>query len=208
MKQFFEYTPSSKEVMLCLVAEHQWLSLLKGKNKPHEAFLPFIEETDQLKSENNEYYDKNRYQITSIAKEVGKNPAIVRKWIFSIYDDLLTLNKEEPQLFNNGQPYHYVLSFESSYAYYSEFNIWLPIKLSHSDSFCFDLIFAKINISYFWVKRATVQHHTGNVQIEVDLLGGIHNRYEELVFDKACLPNTYSFSELYYSNLFDVYEKI
>ena len=208
MKQFFEYKPSPKEVISCLVAEYQWLSLLKGKNKPYESFLPFIEETGRLESEDGEYYDKNRYQITSIAKEVGKSSAIIRKWVFSIYDDLLTLNKEEPQLFNNGQAYHYVLSFESFYGYYSEFNIWLPVKLSHSDSFHFDFIFAKMNISYFWVKKVAVQHHNGNVRIEVDLLGGIYNRYQELVLDKAYLLETYPFSELYYSNLYLRYKKV
>lgn len=208
MKQFFEYTPSPKEVISCLVTEYQWLSLLKGKNKPYEDFLPFIEETGRLESEDEEYYDKNRYQITSIAKEVGKNSAIIRKWIFLIYEDLLTLNKEEPQLFNNGEPYHYILTFESSYGYYSEFNIWLPVMLNHSDLFRFDFIFAKVNISYFWVKRVIVQHQNGKVQIEVNLLEGIYNRYEELVFDKVDLLDIYSFKELYYSNLYRTSEKI
>lgn len=208
MKKFFDYTPSPKEVISCLVSEYQWLSFLRGKDKPYEAFLPFIEETGRLESEDEEYYDKNRYQITSIAKKIGKSSTLIKKWIFSIYDDLLALNKEEPQLFNNGQPYHYVLSFESFYGYYSEFNIWLPVMLNHSDSFHFDFIFGKVNISYFWVKRVIVQHQNGKTRIEVDLLGGIYNRYQELVLDKAYLLDKYSFSELYYSNLYTVYEKI
>lgn len=208
MKKFFDYTPSPKEVMSCLVAEYQWLLLLKGKNKPYEAFLPFIEETGRLESEDDEYYDKNRYQITSIAKMIGKSSVIVRKWIFAIYDDLLALNREQPQLFNNGQPYHYVLSFESYYGYYSEFNIWLPVMLNHADSFHFDFIFAKLNISYFWVKSVTIEHHNGKTKLSADLISGIYNRYEELAYAKACLLKAYSFDELYYSNSYVLYEKI
>lgn len=95
MKTFFEYTPSPKEVIACLVAEYQWLSLLKGKNKPYEALICFIEQTGRLENEDEEYYDKNRYQVSSLVKELGESSARIRKWIFSIYDDLLVLNQKE-----------------------------------------------------------------------------------------------------------------
>lgn len=185
MIKFEEYNPDAKLLVNCLATEYQWLPLLKGRDKPYEALLDYIYDLGIKRSLRTENYDSKESQSNRIAEITGIKVSKIKGWLIKMYDDILGLNYDDPELFNNGSLYHYVLHFNYHSYFYEGFNIWLPTILNRFDEFEFYFMKAELSTWSFWVKDISHTYENGKANTYVRLKGGSPNTYRELLFDKA-----------------------
>lgn len=185
MIQYEDYNSDARLLVNCLTTEYQWLPLLKERNKPYEILLDYLYELGVKRSLQTENYDSKESQSNRIAEITGVKISKIKGWLIKIYNDILDLNFEKPELFNNGSLYHYVLYFNYYSYFYEGFNIWLPTILNRFDKFEFYFIDAKLSTRSFWVKDISHTYENGIATTHVELKGGFSNTYRELLLDKA-----------------------
>ena len=185
MIQYEDYNPDAKLLVNSLTTEYQWLPLLKGRNKPYEILLDYLHNLGVKSNLGTENYDNKEFQSNRIAEITGIKVSKIKGWLTKIYNDILELNYDEPELFNNGCLYHYVLYFNYHSYFYEDFNVWLPTILNRFDRFEFNFIEAKLNTRSFWVKDISHTYKNGKATTQIELKGGFSNVYRELLFEKA-----------------------
>jgi hypothetical protein len=195
MIQYEDYNPDAKLLINCLTTEYQWLPLLKERGKPYEVLLDYLYELGTKRNLGTENYDRKESQSNRIAEITGVKISKIKGWLIKMYDDILGLNYDEPELFNNGSLYHYILYFNYHSHFYEGFNIWLPTILSRFDKFEFYFIKAKLSTRSFWVKNISHTYENGKATTQVELKGGFSNVYRELLFEKAIYMKEVSFME-------------
>lgn len=180
-----EYQPRSEELIESLTSEYQWLPLLKGQGKKYEPILDYLYSIGAEDDKDPDNFDYKKAQSTKIAKATGINMASIKRYLSLIYNDLLTLNYEQPSLFDNGNPHQYRLSFRYDNYQYRNFNIWLSNELNLFDRFYFNFIKGKVNYMYFCVDNIYYIHKHGKSVREVSMSSGNSNLYRKLLLDKA-----------------------
>lgn len=208
MRKVIEFKPRAELLIKCLTSEYQWLELLKGKNKKYDPLLHYLAklgEEDKLDLDN---YDRKNYQSSGISKATGVKPTNVKKYLTQIYEDILTLNYDNPELFKNGNNHRYLLHFSHLDHCYSNFNIWLPTELNRFDRFTFSFIQGKVDCGYFWVRDILHIHEYGDSKSFVYLVAGSPNIYRELLLDKADFLREISFDEKYSLSEYQMDEKL
>ena len=209
MKTIEEYTPDARTLANCLISEYQWLLLLINKKKPYQFLLKYLIELGKEENANPDDYQREKRQSNKMAEVIGVRPSNIKKWLIEIYEDILDLNYNSPQLFNiNNYSFLYRFSFSAySYNYYG-LNLWIPNIMSRFDSVELFFIRAKMNQHHFWIKEITHEYSNGHLISLVQLEGGYYNSYRELLLDKAGFLHDISLSERYNSHLYTIDEKL
>lgn len=170
-----EFIPKTRDLLLCLFVEHQWLNLLYSRNKPYESLLSYIKD-------NKETYSW-KLQIKDVAKAINEKPEKVTKWIKQVYNDIYELNQDSPELFK--QPgFCYDFFFRSKYYKDAYFTLWFDVPVNRGDLFEFHFIRGKFPTSLFWVESIDHSYANGHSVTSVNLVSRRPNSYLNLVRDK------------------------
>lgn len=209
MNEYLPFKAGTRTVLDSLLSEYQWLEFLKNKNKPYEPLLDHLISMGKFESLSEENYDNSNRHIKDISIKSGINASKVSKWISKIYDDLIELNWNTPQLFKKAGYIHHVFSFSTLYGYFYGINLWLPCRVQTDDFMTFSFIRAKVNSYNFYAERVSFEHQYGEVIIQVDLkFGWIYNRYRQLLIDKLYFTKELSIEDIFNKNSFDLDKKL
>lgn len=124
-KWTFRATPL--DYLHCIFNEYEWLMLLKGRNKPYEEILdPLYDIARKERYEDEELADI-KITIKWLGERLKVNTSKLSKWITLMYNDIVTLNESNPELFiRSGQflCYFSLSSYRNDYMqFYLKFNI-------------------------------------------------------------------------------------
>ena len=197
MKNKTNFKPKVELLIQSIASEYQWLSLLKGKNKEYEPILNYLYDLEEMEKLNFDYCDSKKYQSTEISKTTGIKYSDIKKHLVRIYEDLLSLNRNTPELFDSGNSHRYSLSFCACNHFYNDFTLWLPTELNRFDRFRFPFMLGKVEWEYFWVKDILHVHEHGQSKTSVKMVGSSLNFYREFLSQKADFMNKISVAEKY-----------
>jgi hypothetical protein len=182
------HKPSTKEIFHSLSCMPSWSRiLLEHKTAPYSEFLNWILEKNFLEHE-------RHLVIKNIAKDFGgADTTKITKWISAIYNDILDLNDEQPELFRTEGIRHYLdFQYFDSYGYAT---VWLLTTPRRHERFSFPFFNAKVGFRVFYVEE--VEHTVDNDQytIRVSLVGRFVNRYRQQLVERARFENRISYSD-------------
>ncbi|WP_379968434.1 hypothetical protein [Epilithonimonas sp. UC225_85] len=187
----FIHKASTQEYLHCLQNMSRWSEILLSQNngKGYNDFLKWILEKDYCRSNDN-------LTITQISKLSGYPSAKISKWLQEIYDGILELNENYPDLFYAEQGIQVEL-YIRYYDSYCSFWLTLPAIPRAYETFEFFFIKAKTGWTTFWVKdvQYSVDHNKSSVCVFLE--GGILNKYREFAVEKALFEEQISFRDLY-----------
>lgn len=148
-----------------------------SEKKKYEHFL-------QALLERSFYKDGQRdSSVRNIASDTGVKSTDVAKWISQIYDDLISLNQEEPELFKEADIRHDI--YFKYYENKASFTLWLPQTPREYEGFTFYFIKAATGTDYYWVREVRHYIENGEYRVHLTLDGEELNKYRELLVDKA-----------------------
>jgi len=187
-EQKFAFKPSTIQILSALMSEHQWLDLLADRYKDHEQLIHHIH---YLAITDN--YDK--VSIKSISTYTKQTSAITTSVLRKLYEDLYSLNEEQPALFRK-QGIRYELYFTGGFDNESAyFTLWLGHHLQIGDSFEWPFLRAKIQAHEYYVYE--LKHHYGNGEhrVRASMREGDFNLYRKMLYDQACMTDLIGIQE-------------
>ena len=96
-KWTFRATPL--DYLHCIFNEYEWLLLLKGRNKPYESILDPLHEIARKERYEDEELADIKITIKWLGERLKVNTSKLSKWITLMYNDIVTLNESNPELF-------------------------------------------------------------------------------------------------------------
>ena len=187
----FIHKATTQEYLHCLQNMPNWSHILLSQNngKTYNDFLKWILKNDYFKTSEN-------LTIAHISKQSGYSSAKVSKWLQEIYEGILELNENSPELFytESGIQVELRIRYYDSFCFFS---MTLPVVPRVYESFEFFFIKAKIGWDRFWVKNVEYEIDNNKNTICIFLEGGILNRYREFAVEKAKFEERISFQDFY-----------
>lgn len=187
----FIHKASTQEYLHCLQNMSNWSNILLSQNnrKTYNDFLKWILKNDYFKTNEN-------LTIAHISKQSGYSSAKVSRWLQEIYEGILELNENSPELFytESGIQVELRIRYYDSFCFFST---TLPVVPRVYESFEFFFIKAKIGWDRFWVKNVEYEIDNNKNTICVFLEGGILNRCREFAVEKAKFEERISFQDFY-----------
>lgn len=186
------HVPDTKEIFMSLSSMPSWseILLLTYPEKPYSKFLKHLLSV--------KFYieDEMRFKIKEVAKDAKIQPQKATKWIKQIYEEIIALNMESPQLFRKGGATVFI-----SMKYFDD-SLNLNISLSKlpriHENIEFPFAKAKVGTSRFWVKNIEYSINDEETEIWVATEGGIHNKYREFILDRALFNHRLGFMDEYH----------
>jgi len=173
------HVPSTMEIFNSLSSMPEYSAvLLKYSSKcQYAGFLRWLIEIDYF-SEPSE-----KISVKYLAIKYGQNPSKVKKWITDIYDDILNLNKSNPEYFiKPGIKIILNFRYNDNHGY---FETYFPVVPRVYENIAFPFMKAKLGWMHFWVKKIEYEIIDSEISIFAYLEGGILNRYREYALEKA-----------------------
>lgn len=171
------YKSSTSEKLNCLAENIHWSKLLVGTNKKYENFLQSLLDRKFYKTDN------ESFSVRGIATDTRVKSTDVAKWISQIYEDVISLNAEKPELFKESGIRHDI--YFKHYENKASFTLWLPQTPREYEGFTFYFIKAVMGTDYFWVREVRHYFENGDYRVHLTLDGEELNKYRELLVDKA-----------------------
>ncbi|MBS1917914.1 MAG: hypothetical protein JST87_16715 [Bacteroidetes bacterium] len=157
----------------------KWSQILaqNGTGKSYDSFLKWLIEVN--------YFNEREEKITikEIATAFKLETVKVTKWLHEIYEDLLDLNYESPQLFTDNK-----IEVACHFSYYDSsaiINLGLNIIPRVYEYFHFYFVKAKIGTNCFWVSDIHHEMNNDSIKTNIWLDGGILNKYREMAIEEA-----------------------
>lgn len=184
------YQADTKEYFMSIAAMPKWCKILiENIDKPYNSFVQFL-------LEKNFYNEREeRLILKNIAAESGVDISKVTKWLKQIYEDIIELNSEKPELFKTEGVQHilYCRRHDSSIS----ISVWLLNTPRLFETFEFDFANARTGSRYFFVEKVEHTLYNHEHTITVFLRDGFANKYRELLVDRAEFYGVINFTERY-----------
>jgi hypothetical protein len=173
------------DLTVCLLNEYQWLNLLSGKQRPYDQLIERL----ILLGEKMEKDDLNEeHKLTNLASCVNEKKPVLTRWLRQLYEDLLTLNFDTPNLFRkDGCSLYHLFCRDPNVKSYANLNLWLEKPLQTYDEFQIFFLKGKISMPHFWVER--IHHEYEKLRTTAWLKVGFANKYRETLLDRAKFEN-------------------
>jgi hypothetical protein len=190
----FIHEPSTHEIFICLKSMVSWSKILH-EHGPEKEYKPFLK---KLLDAN--YFEGNeeKLMIKKIASALNAQTAKATRWLHEIYDDIIDLNFDKPQLFTNNKitAMFYCRYFDSS----ATVHLGIDVMPREFETFSFFFIKAKVGTGSFWVSRVEYEVYENSVQPAVWLEGGILNRYREMAVEEGIFKGWFHFMDRWDKN--------
>ena len=182
-----KYIPSTKDVEISLFYEYQWIGLLAGRSKPYDHIINGLLEIGEYWNSEESRQKHGKFTIKWFAERLNETPAHVNKWLHAIYDDLLDLNFDEPELFaTEGEILCSFLLSGYSDGHLRLINFGVPVLPRVGETLNFIFARAAVGCDYFYVNEILYERELGKTKIEIVCKAGtMYNKYRELLLDKA-----------------------
>lgn len=182
----------TKEYFMCLSSMPAWSEVLvDNTDKPYKSFLMFLLEKN--------FYDyrQERLMIKQIVADYGSDTSKITKWLKQIYEDIVELNFDKPELFKTDGIKHtlYCKYYDSHFS----FTTWLMATPRIYEDFEFRFAQSTTGTSNFYVEKIKHSLEENEHNISIWLKGGFVNKYRELLYDRAEFHGVI--------NLFDTFHK-
>jgi len=183
-------TPSTKDIAFALSSYPSGCHiLLSNSDKDYSQFL------HELLSNSFYQTEDEKWSLKSVAAKSGTKSTKISLWLHQIYDDIFELNMATPSLFKQeGLPC--ILSFRN-FDMRAGFNIWLKRCPNLYEHFSWQFVKAKVGTSWFWVRDITYELEDPETSFYIQLDGGILNRYEHFLKDRALFDGVLSIMDEY-----------
>lgn len=156
------HEPSTHEIFMCLSCMPKWSEILlsHGAGKPYKPFLKWLLEA--------RFFPNREEKITvkKLASDFKTDTSKVTKWLRQIYDDIIELNFEKPDLFCSASKIKVQLHMKAFDNYCSLF-VSLPVLPREFESFRFSFVRGALGIDFFWVKKVEYLIEDDNTNITV-----------------------------------------
>lgn len=182
-----KYIPSTKDVEISLFYEYQWIGLLAGRGKPYDHIINGLLEIGKYWNSDESSHEHGKLTMKWFAERLNETPVHVNKWLHAIYDDLLDLNYNEPELFvAEGEiPCSFLLSGYSD-GHFRLINFGVPVLPRVGESLNYIFARAAVGCDYFYVNEILYERELGKTKIEIVCKAGTrYNKYREFLLDKA-----------------------
>lgn len=190
-KEIFEYKASSKDYLLALTSFPSFTKKINIQGHSCQKMLEYFV--------NNERHFLNEDSQIPTMKELSSilniNVNRLSAQLKLIYDEILELNFNKPQIFTKDDEIPCLLSFKY-FDSYQTFNLGLKVVPRKSESFNFYFIKPRLGAASFHVERVYHDYENDGHSILLTLSPRYPNQYMELLKEKAYLRRDISFSEL------------
>lgn len=198
----FIHQPSTHDIFLSLSTMPSYSKILleNTEGKPYVNLLKGLLDVDFYSSIN------EKTTIKKISTDFSTDAAKVTKWIAQVYEDILTLNTERPELFQKeGHKVTLIFRFyDNSCMFYTGMNA-IPREF---ERLSFYFVNAKVGSSSYWVKRVEHQIEKGQQEISIWLEAGSPNKYRDFALDKALFQGRIGFMDVYQQEPSEIDEKL
>ncbi len=192
------HTPTTHEIFICLSAMPIYSKklLLNEDEKPYTNFLKWLIEKDFYKNR------KSKITIQKIGAEYQTNTSKITKWIKEIYDQILELNYENAELFQENpiKVFLTIHHFDNLCFFY----LFLSVLPREYETISIPFLRAKLGTSTFWVKQVEYEVYENKISINLTLDGASLNKFRELSIDKALFQEKIGIMDLYYKHSFEL----
>ncbi len=187
---------SKIDTYYCMISCPKWVQLLIGNGKDYQTFLSGLISVNFFEGID------GRTTITRMSRELGIKTQLISKWIKEMYQDILDLNFDKPELFQAEGIFH-ELHFKGFRGRVT-LKLWLkaiPRLYEKVELFFLD---AKIGSRVFWVKDVHHEIEDGEHTVSIMLDGGILNKYRTELLDRALFDGVLGFMDIYEGNEFEI----
>lgn len=186
------HEPSTHEIFMCLSCMPKWSEILfaRGAEKPYKPFLKWLLDARFFPDR------EEKMTVKRLSSDFKADTSKVTKWLRQIYDDIIDLNFDNPELFcadGEIKVQLYMKAFDS----YCNLYVSLPTLPREFESFRFSFVRGKLGIDYFWVKKVEYSIEDNKTHITIWLQDGFVNRYREFALDKAIFQGHLGFRDRY-----------
>ena len=198
MEYQIEYRQVIRTVISCLRHEPQWMQLLLPSSKAYTKLIEHLLSTQANYEEDK--FGAPRETVVGFARELNEKSATVNKWLREIYDDILDLNDNHPELF--AKEGDIICKFQYySRLYRTGFWFYLGVPAVPNVGDYFELFFVRALAEdyQFVVKQVSYKFDHGRMEIEIDL-GQKYSEdglYKKLLIEKARFLDLLSIGEKY-----------
>lgn len=173
------YQARSIDIFLSLESMPKWANiLLSQSSKPYLTFLQWLVDCNFLQGR------EEKIQMQALSKEFGQaNTSKITKWLKEIYEDILDLNFNKPELFVEGgiKQEYYIQKYDNSV----NLTMWLPNVPRKYESFEIPFLRGKFGSDYFWVTQVNHIIDNNEYKVSIWLKGGFVNTYREMLLERA-----------------------
>ena len=171
------HTPSTLEVFHSLASCSEWVELLLNEDHAYNSFIEGLIKNSFFKTE------EERFTIKKLASKLGYPTPKITKWITMMYEDIINLNWDKPQLFRKDGIKH-SLHFQN-YDNYISLILWLKTTPREFETFSSPFLKAKMGTSSFCITSVMHEFEDCEHNIEIILKGGFSNRYRSMLLERA-----------------------
>lgn len=199
-KELILHKPSVQDIFYSMKDYPRWLQLLLGTNKPYNDLIQHLMDR--------KFYEDShrRVAITKIAADFGCSAAKISKWIVNMYEDIFTLNYDDPEKFKIEGNMHEM--YFKNYDNVTYFNLWLKNTPRVGERFSCHFLNAKMGTSEFYVSSVYHEFCENRHKINIALKGGFPNTYRSLLLERAVFFGHVSFMESLSDYDFQIDEKL
>lgn len=191
----------TKEYFISLSSMPIWSKILaENTDKPYKSFLLFLLDKN--------YYNEReeRIMIKKIAADFGNDTSKISKWLKQIYEDIIELNSEKPELFKTEGIRHSIHC--RNYDNYCNFTVWLLTTPRQYETFDFKFAMSSTGSNRFYVENVEHDFDKGEHNLSIHLKGGFVNRYRELLLDRAEFYNVISLFDTFHKHDYEIDEEL
>ena len=184
--------PSTRDYLYTLYTFPNYLKLLNSKEKPYENLIAWILQKEV-------FLDDDSYSLPTlgiIAKELNIASSKVTLYLKQIYEDIIDLNWNQPQLFTRPSQTLCYLNFKH-WGNYQNFFIGLDVIPRIGEHFNFQFVKPKLDCSSFHVNDVDYEITSKGQEVRISMASGSNNNYLKLLKERAYLKRDISLHEYF-----------
>ncbi|MBL0049680.1 MAG: hypothetical protein IPP32_16480 [Bacteroidetes bacterium] len=197
-----DFKATTSDYFFALLHFPCYTKLLKADNEPYKDLLRWL-----INYKQNHEEEERFSSLGEVAKKLGISYSSFSMQIKTIYEDIMDLNFDRPELFSLPNQQLYSLSFEywgnSCY-----FNMGLDVMPKFGESFSFSFVKPKCDCNMFYVDKIYHEIQNGKQEVTISLISREPNHYLNLLKDKAYLNHEISLMEYCFDQGYKLEEKL
>lgn len=188
----FQYVhkPKTREYFIALAYYPKFINLLNPERKTYRKLYDWLMENKDILTDE----DSTLPSIKEISAKLEIEASKIAKQLRMIYNDIVDLNWNQPNLFCEPNRTLCLLTFNYLESY-AQFNLGLDIIPREGESFSFPFVHPQNGGNTFYVKGVSHFYEKDGHGINIYLNAELPSQYLQLLKEKALLHNDISFTE-------------
>lgn len=201
-KLTLDFKATTSDYFFALLHFPCYTKLLQPENKAYKELLIWLKDYAQNQQEADRFSS-----LGELAKKLGINYSSFSKQIKTIYEEILDLNFDSPELFASSNQQLYSLTFES-WGNKATFNMGLDVMPKYGERFSFSFVKPKCDCNIFYVEKISHEIENGKQEVTISLISREPNQYLNLLKEKAYLNHEITLKEYFFELPYKLEEKL